>query len=68
MSNKLDYDIKKGELEARHIGQQHAKMVAQNEILKLQKRQDELQITIESLDIEIDKTKTEINNLIPTQK
>lgn len=60
MEQSFDKEIRQGELEGRLTGQQHSRVVASTEILKLKKRISELEKTVESLDVEIEKTKEEL--------
>jgi len=49
--------IKKLEAEAKIMAQEHARLVAQVEIAKLEDRIEQLKKTISSLDIEIEKNR-----------
>lgn len=67
METKYDKDIKKLEKESVLIAQSHSKMVCQTDILKLKKRICENEQTIAQLDVEMEKTKQEIKDLLESQ-
>ena len=58
-----DSQIKQLELEATLHNQMHSRTIAQAKILKLKKEEDRLKKTVEDLDVEIPKTKKEIEKL-----